>query len=82
MSALAKVGQVPWKTWLLDTSVLSLYPSLDLGLADYKHMTPHPDFYVGSGDLNSGPHAHVASATPTESSPQPLGPSSIINTEF
>lgn len=39
-------------------------------------MPPHPAFYVGAGDLRSGPHAYVPNTLATELSLQPpnLGP--------
>lgn len=30
-----------------------------------------PNFYIGAGDLNTGPHARVTHTLPTKLSPQP-----------
>lgn len=39
---------------------------------DYRCLQPLPAFYIGAGDLNSRPHAGIASTLPTEPSSWPL----------
>lgn len=39
-----------------------------LGFQECTHVS---DVYMGTGDLNSGPHAYTASILPTEQSPLP-----------
>lgn len=40
-------------------------------LCSLRMALPDLPFYLGSGDLNSGPHAYTASTLATEPGPQP-----------
>lgn len=42
---------------------------LDMGL---QMRTTVPSFYMAAGRSNSGPYVYIASASPTEPSPQPF----------
>ena len=59
--------------WLASESLIFL--SLSSEVWDYRHWPPWPAFYVGTGDLNSGPYA--CKHFPSEPSYQPIRPTCV-----
>lgn len=61
-----------WSSLIWLTNKTWRFPSQRPSVLGLHRTTAAPGFYIGSGDPDSGLHAHTASALPTELLPQPL----------